>query len=53
MTAMDQREPPADARIGEGASRIKVNMMPMFSTWIYQCREGPTHLHALLEELNK
>ena len=30
---------------------IKVGIMPLFSTWIYRCENGPTHLNDRLEEL--
>lgn len=30
---------------------IKVGMMPLFSTWVYRCENGPTHLNERLEEL--
>src|SRR5262245_44043572 len=33
------------------APRAKVGVMPLFSSWIYQCRDGPVHLNARLEEL--
>jgi len=33
------------------APRIKVGILPLFSTWIYQCDNGPVHLNADLEEL--
>jgi len=50
MTAVDQTNQHTGAP-SEGAPRIKVNMMPIFSTWIYLCPEGPNHLHEPLEEL--
>src|SRR6266478_6390333 len=31
--------------------RTKVGILPLFSTWIYQCDNGPVHLNAALEEL--
>src|SRR6266699_1232402 len=31
--------------------RVKVGILPLFSTWIYQCDNGPVHLNAPLEEL--
>jgi uncharacterized protein (TIGR02466 family) len=31
--------------------RAKVGVMPLFSTWIYLCRDGPVHLNERLEEL--
>jgi len=52
MTAVEQCDQPAGV-LTEGTPRIKVNMMPVFSTWIYQCRDGPKHLHEPLEELTR
>src|SRR5262245_40159106 len=34
-----------------GAKRIKVGVMPLFSTWIYLCEDGPRHLNEELEQL--
>jgi len=31
--------------------RTKVGILPVFSTWIYQCDNGPVHLNADLEQL--
>src|SRR5439155_5310058 len=31
--------------------RVKVGVMPVFSTWIYQCEDGPRHLNPRLERL--
>src|SRR2546427_8425857 len=31
--------------------RIKVGILPLFSTWIYQCDNGPVHLNSDLEQL--
>src|SRR5215467_6532072 len=31
--------------------RIKVGILPLFSTWIYQCDNGPIHLNQPLEDL--
>src|SRR5438552_14545866 len=36
---------------GEGGERIKVGVVPLFSTWIYQCQNGSAQLNAGLEEL--
>src|SRR6185369_6891732 len=44
------QNPPSSAR-SDGPQRIKVGVMPLFSTWIYQCDEGPTHLNQRLERL--
>jgi uncharacterized protein (TIGR02466 family) len=52
MTAIEQHHPPAGP-VAESAPRIKVNIMPVFSTWIYLCRQGPNHLHSALEELTQ
>jgi uncharacterized protein (TIGR02466 family) len=30
---------------------IKVGVMPLFSTWLYLCEEGPRHLNEALEQL--
>lgn len=52
MTAVEQRNESASAPV-DGPPRIKVSMMPVFSSWIYLCREGPKHLHGPLEELTR
>ena len=31
--------------------RIKIGVMPVFSTWIYSCEDGPRHLNERLEQL--
>lgn len=31
--------------------RVKVGVMPIFSTWIYRCEEGPIHLNKRLIKL--
>jgi len=33
------------------SQRRKAAVMPLFSTWIYLCHDGPTHLHEGLEQL--
>src|SRR5437870_4840282 len=33
------------------ASRIKIGVMPLFSTWIYVCEDGPRDLNERLEQL--
>jgi uncharacterized protein (TIGR02466 family) len=56
MTETQQHSPTVDP-VG-ATPRIKVGVMPLFSTWIYVCGEGPKHLnndlerlaHALMEE---
>jgi len=40
------------ASCGE-AQTIKVGVMPLFSTWIYLCEEGPRHLNERLEQLTR
>jgi hypothetical protein len=31
--------------------RIKIGVMPVFSTWIYSCEDGPRRLNERLEQL--
>jgi uncharacterized protein (TIGR02466 family) len=33
------------------APKIKVGIMPLFSTWVYRCENGPVHLNPALERL--
>jgi conserved hypothetical protein len=33
------------------APAIKVAMMPLFTTWVYRCEQGPVQLNPALEEL--
>src|SRR6059036_3737960 len=33
------------------APRVKVGVMPIFSTWIYVCEDGPAHFNEGLERL--
>jgi uncharacterized protein (TIGR02466 family) len=35
------------------AQRIKAGIMPLFSTWVYLCQEGPKHLNDGLEDLTR
>ena len=35
------------------APALKVGILPLFSTWIYQCENGPIHLNSDLEELTR
>jgi uncharacterized protein (TIGR02466 family) len=35
------------------ASRVKAAVMPVFSTWIYLCENGPKHLNERLERLTR
>src|SRR6266516_4906953 len=30
---------------------VKAGVMPLFSTWVYLCEDGPRHLNAGLEQL--
>jgi uncharacterized protein (TIGR02466 family) len=32
---------------------VRAAAIPLFSTWIYQCENGPTHLNAQLEDLTR
>ena len=48
--AEPQQNPPTSAP-SVGPQRIKVGVMPLFSTWIYQCEDGPRHLNQRLERL--
>jgi uncharacterized protein (TIGR02466 family) len=43
--AVPPSAPSADAK------RTKVGIMPVFSTWIYHCQDGPRHLNEKLEQL--
>lgn len=45
MAAGAQPNPSADP------PRVKVGVMPLFSTWVYRCENGPTHLNQRLEDL--
>ncbi len=45
-----QQPQPASAP-PERARRVKVGVMPLFSTWVYQCEDGPRHLNDRLEQL--
>jgi uncharacterized protein (TIGR02466 family) len=35
------------------APRTKVGVMPLFSTWVYLCRDGPIELNERLEQLTE
>jgi len=50
MNVETQPNPPAKVT-GDGPPRIKVNIMPVFSTWIYRCENGPGHLNERLVQL--
>ena len=41
----------SDRTARQPAAAIKVGILPLFSTWIYQCENGPRHLNQELEEL--
>src|SRR5438093_430851 len=47
---MAENTSPPSASPGAG-QRIKVGVMPLFSTWVYQCEDGPKHLNEDLEQL--
>src|SRR5438093_3334774 len=49
MADTTQNRPPAAA--SAQPQPTKVGVMPLFSTWIYRCENGPTHLNAPLEQL--
>jgi uncharacterized protein (TIGR02466 family) len=49
FTIMETQSAPAQSSASPAA--IKVGILPFFSTWIYQCESGPTHLNADLESL--
>src|SRR5436309_10481730 len=48
MTDAQQNLPQGPPSTAPG---IKVGVMPLFSTWIYHCQDGPKHLNEPLEEL--
>ena len=50
MPEQEQQNSLAAATSG-GAPPIKVGVMPLFSTWVYLCENGPTHLNEGLEQL--
>src|SRR3712207_4551137 len=50
MAEPKQKNGPPCAPSG-GAQQIKVGMMPLFSTWLYLCEDGPRHLNEELEQL--
>jgi len=39
------------AAIAPEAKPVRVGIMPLFSTWVYQCKDGPRHLNDRLEQL--
>jgi uncharacterized protein (TIGR02466 family) len=50
MTQAVQMEQPKTAAALE-PKPVKVGITPLFSTWVYQCKDGPKHLNDLLEQL--
>lgn len=50
MATPEQQGPPLSAP-SEDVRPVKVGVMPLFSTWIYLCQNGPIHLNERLEEL--
>src|SRR5262245_17760347 len=48
---MSTNQPQPSGASSEEARRIKVGVMPLFSTWIYRCENGPVHLNERLEDL--
>jgi uncharacterized protein (TIGR02466 family) len=49
--AEQQRQGSPTVVPSEGAPPIKIGVMPLFSTWISLCEEGPKHLNEELEQL--
>ena len=49
MTETKQQNPAGSE--SSAPPRVKVGILPVFSTWIYQCDNGPVHLNADLEQL--
>ena len=47
----DTQQPTSAGSEPAAAPRIKVGILPVFSTWIYQCDNGPAHLNEELERL--
>ncbi len=50
MTTVVEQQPPAAAP-PEAPPAIKVSVMPLYSTWIYLCKNGPAQVNDQLEEL--
>src|ERR1041385_6746457 len=50
MSDLTQQTQPPVAPSAD-AKRVKVAIMPVFSTWIYHCQDGPRHLNEKLEQL--
>jgi uncharacterized protein (TIGR02466 family) len=49
MVETEQSRPATTS--SENTQRTKVGLVPLFSTWIYHCKDGPAHLNQPLEEL--
>ena len=47
----EQPQPNGRAVADTGNQPVKVGVMPLFSSWLYLCEDGPRHLDAPLEEL--
>jgi uncharacterized protein (TIGR02466 family) len=43
---------PVNAAANESPT-VKSGVMPLFSTWVYHCKDGPMHLSGRLEELTR
>jgi uncharacterized protein (TIGR02466 family) len=52
MKQHDQQTHPSASTFAQGP-RTKVGVMPLFSTWIYLCKDGPIHLNERLEQLTR
>src|SRR5438552_7773283 len=50
MQTLLQGDQPASAP-PERVVRVKVGVIPLFSTWVYLCEDGPRHLNERLEQL--
>lgn len=50
MEALEQENHLTSA-VSAGTQPIKVGVMPLFSTWIYLCEDGPRELNERLEDL--
>src|SRR5262245_66132292 len=47
----EQMQQNGSAGVSGCARTIKVGVMPLFSTWVYLCEDGPRHLNEGLERL--
>lgn len=50
MVELAEQDRQSAARSGNGQP-VKVGVIPLFSSWIWLCERGPTHLHEGLEDL--